>query len=172
MADEAFTQRAAQLAAQAVETELISASRDYEDAQRIGDESLAADAMRRYAANKRDYDEITGANQPQQQSGQLSVSQRNFLSRRAALGDDLTPVRMKDYALAHTRAVNAGLEVDSPQYFKAIETFCDTMTGDGHQPVLNEREAARVCGVSDEVYSVMAHKLKAMKRSGEYGGDQ
>ena len=93
MADD-FTNRAAYLAAQAVETELINATRDYEDAQRLGGEdgaSLAADALKRYATHKREFDELTGANQPQQQSGQLSVAQRNFLSRRAALGDDITP---------------------------------------------------------------------------------
>jgi hypothetical protein len=88
---------------------------------------------------------LTGANQPQQQSGQLSNRQVNFLSRRAALGDDLSPSRMKDYALAHTRAVNAGLEVDSPQYFAAVERSVDTM-GDGRQPLLDERSAAQICG--------------------------
>ena len=49
--------RAAQLAAAAVETELINATRDYEDAQRLGGAdgvSLAADAFKRYAhAQKR-----------------------------------------------------------------------------------------------------------------------
>ena len=173
MADE-FTERAAQLATQAVETELIAATRDYEDAQRLGGEegaSLAADAIKRYAQHKRDFDELTGANQPRQQSGQLSVAQRNFLSRRAALGDDLTPERMRDYALAHTRATNAGLEVDLSQYFAAVERSVDTM-GDGRQPVLDEREAARVCGVSDELYAAQAARLRAMKRNGSYGGDR
>ena len=168
MADELFIQRAAQLATQAVETELISATRDYEDSQRLGDESLAADAMRRYAQNKRDYDELTGVNQPQQQSGQLSVAQRNFLSRRAALGDDLTPARMRDYAVAHTRATNAGLEPDTPAYFSAIEKAVDSM-GDGRQPLLDERSAAQICGVSDEIYAANAAKLRNMRLRGEYG---
>ena len=73
MADD-FTNRAAYLAAQAVETELINATRDFEDAQRIGGEdgaSLAADALKRYATHKREFDELTGANQPQRQDGQL-----------------------------------------------------------------------------------------------------
>jgi hypothetical protein len=169
MADE-FTNRAAQLATQAIENELISATRDYEDGQRLGGEegvSLAADALKRYAQHKREYDELTGGNQPQQQSGQLSVAQRNFLSRRSALGDELTPARMRDYALAHTRAVNAGLEPDTPSYFAAVERSVDTM-GDGRQPLLDERSAAQICGVSDEVYAVHAAKLRAMRARGEY----
>jgi hypothetical protein len=170
MADE-FTDRAAQLAAQAVETELINATRDYEDAQRLGGEdgaSMAADALKRYNAHKIEYDNLTGANQPQRQDGQLSLAQRNFLSRRASLGDDLSPSRMKDYALAHTRAVNAGLEVDSPAYFSAVEKSVDTM-GDGRQELLNERSAAQICGVSEEVYAANAAKLRSMRLRGEYG---
>jgi hypothetical protein len=119
-------------------------------------------------AAKRDYDARAGSNQPQRQDGQLSVAQRNFLSRRAALGDDITPSRMKDYALAHTRAVNAGLEPDTAQYFAAIEKSVDSM-GDGRQPLLDERSAARICGVSDEVYAANAAKLRNMRLRGEYG---
>ena len=163
-----FTNRAAQLATQAVETELIAATREFEDAVRSEDEFSAAAAMKRYAASKAEYDTLTGANQPQQQSGQLSVAQRNFLSRRAALGDEITPSRMKDYALAHTRAVNAGLEPDTPQYFAAVERSVDTM-GDGRQELLNERSAAQICGVSDEVYAANAAKLRNMRLRGEYG---
>jgi hypothetical protein len=121
-------------------------------------------ALRSYNAAKINYDGLTGANQPQQQqSGQLSVAQRNFLSRRAALGDDLTGKRMRDYATAHVRATNAGLQVDSPEYFSAIEKYCDTMTGDGRQPLLNEREAARVCGISDSEYA-----LAYLKATGQH----
>ena len=167
MADD-FTNRAAQLATQAVETELIAATREFEDAVRSEDEFSAAAAMKRYASSKAEYDTLTGANQPQQQSGQLSVAQRNFLSRRAALGDDITPSRMKDYALAHTRAVNAGLEPDTPQYFAAVERSVDSM-GDGRQPLLDERSAAQICGVSDEVYAANAAKLRNMRLRGEYG---
>ena len=136
MADD-FTNRAAYLAAQAVETELINATRDYEDAQRLGGEdgaSLAADALKRYATHKREFDELTSANQPQQQSRSTQQLRRGiFYARRAALGDEITPERMKDYALAHTRAVNAGLEPDTPQYFAAVERSVDSM-GDGRQP--------------------------------------
>lgn len=166
MADREFTQRAAMIARDQAEVELIQASRDFEDSQRMGDEQFAADAMRRYASAKSQYDQLTGASQQQQRSGELSNAQRNFLSRRAALGDDLTPSRMKDYSLAHTRAVNAGLEVDSPQYFAAVERSVDTM-GDGRQPLLNEREAARICGVSDEVYAQNAYALQMAKLRGE-----
>ena len=90
MADE-FTKRAAYLAAQAVETELINATRDFEDAQRLGGEdgaSLAADALKRYAAHKREYDELTGANQPQQQS-------RSIVSRSEEFSAAALPLAMK-----------------------------------------------------------------------------
>ena len=48
---------------------------------------------------------------------------------------------MKDYALAHTRAVNAGLDPDTPQYFAAVERSVDSM-GDGRQELL-ERAISR-----------------------------
>jgi hypothetical protein len=162
-----FAARAAQLAVKELEDNLIAASREYEDAQRSGDEYSAAYALKNYSQAKRDFDALTNAGQQQQQSGQFSNAQINFLSRRAALGDELTPSRMRDYALAHTRAQNAGLEIDSPQYFAAIERSVDTM-GDGRQPVLDERSAAKLCGVSDEVYAANAQKLRAMKARGEY----
>jgi hypothetical protein len=169
MADEGFVDRAAKIAVDQVEQNLIQAERDYVDAMRESDEILAADALRRYAEGKSAYDTLTGANQPQQQqqAGQLSVAQRNFLSRRAAGGDDVTPQRMRDYALAHTRAVNAGLQVDSPQYFAAIEKYADTM-GDGRQKPLDEREAARISGVDEETYAAMRARLRALKAAGQY----
>lgn len=169
MADDNFNSRAIQTAINDVQEQLIQANRDFEDAQRSQDELLAADAMKRYAQHKRDLDELTGANQSQQQqqAGQLSVAQRNFLSRRAAGGDDLSPARMRDYALAHTRAVNAGLEVDSPQYFAAVEHYADSM-GDGRQKPLDEREAARISGVDEETYAANAARLRQLKAAGHY----
>ena len=41
--------------------------------------------------------------------------------------------------------------------------------GDGRQPLLNERSAAQICGVSDEVYAANAAKLRNMRLRGEYG---
>jgi hypothetical protein len=165
MADPEFADRAAQLAVADAERDLITASRNYEDAQRDGDEISAAVAMRDYAASKKVYDTLTGADQPRQPG--LSNAQRNFLSRRAALGDELTPSRMRDYSLAHTRAVNAGLQPDTPQYFAAVERSVDTM-GDGRQPVLDERSAAKMCGVSDEVYAANAARLRSMRATGQH----
>jgi len=162
-----FANQAAQQAVRDLEENLIQASRAYEDAQRSGDTYSAAEAMKMYNAAERTYADMTGAGQPHPNAnGQMSNAQRNFLSRRSALGDDLTADRMKDYALAHTRAMNAGIEVDSPQYFAAIERSVDSM-GDGRQPLLNEREAARICGVSDETYAANAAKMWGMKRRGE-----
>jgi hypothetical protein len=167
MADD-FADRAIGQAIRELEENLIQASRQYEDAERSGDEYSAADACVRYKTAEAQYNSITGRGQPHPNAnGQLSNAQRNFLSRRASLGDDITADRMKDYALAHTRATNAGLEPDTPQYFAAIERSVDTM-GDGRQPPLNEREAARLCGISEEEYAAQAAKLHNMRLRGEY----
>jgi hypothetical protein len=165
MSDE-FATRASQLALKDLEDGLIQSSREYEDAQRTGDEYSAAVALKNYAQAQRDYEALAGTGQQQQQSG-LSAAQRNFLSRRAAGGDDLSPARMRDYALAHTRAVNAGLQVDSPEYFAAIARHADSM-GDGRQKPLDEREAAKLCGISDQEYAQGAAKLRALKAQGMY----
>jgi hypothetical protein len=165
MADE-LANEAAQLAIQDAEEHLIQASRAYEDSRRANDSLSMGYAVRDYTAAKLHYDALTGGGQQQRQSGQLSNAQQNFLSRRAALGDDLTPARKRDYELALTRATNAGLTPDTPQYFAAIEKSVDTM-GDGRQPLLDERSAAKICGVSDEVYAANAAKMRAMKSRGE-----
>lgn len=169
MADNQFAERAAKMAVERVEEKLIKAQRQYEDAMRFDDDISASKAFEKYVRRKEEYDRLTGAGQQQQQQQQpgLSVAQRNFLSRRAAGGDELTPQRMKDYGLAHTRAVNAGLQVDSPEYFAAIERYADTM-GDGRQPPLNEREAARISGISEQEYAANAAKLRALKAAGHY----
>jgi hypothetical protein len=82
MADDDFTNRAAALAVREAERDLTMASRAYEDARRDGDELMAASAFREYANAKSAYDVMTGRDQPQrqQQAGQLSNAQRNFLS--------------------------------------------------------------------------------------------
>jgi hypothetical protein len=170
MADE-FATRAAQLAASIVQDECITASRQYEDAARFGDADNAAYALKDYMSAKQRYDALTQVTQPQQNAnGQLSNAQRSFLSRRVAGGDELSPQRMKDYALAHTRAVNAGLEVDSPQYFAAVAHHADNF-GDGRQKPLDEREAAKIAGISEEEYAHQARTLRALKSRGYYQTD-
>jgi len=163
MADD-FTHQAVGQAIKDLEENLIQASRAYEDAQRYDDPASAAYALRTYAAAQRDYDALTGAGQ--QQRGQLSNAQRNFLSRRQAGGDELTPQRMADYARAHDKAMAAGLTADTPEYFSAIANHVDHL-GDGRQPPLDEREAARLCGISDEEYAIQARKMWGMKQRGE-----
>jgi hypothetical protein len=166
MADD-FINRTVQLALSDVERNLIQASRDYEDAVRDGDEYSGAEAFRRYAENKKTFDEMTGGGSQQQQSGQLSAAQKSFLSRRQAGGDDLTPQRWADYARAHDKAVAAGLQPDTDAYFRSIEFYVDHQ-GDGRQPPLSQTEAARISGISDEEYSAGAAKLAALKRAGHY----
>jgi hypothetical protein len=160
-----FAQRAAELARAGIEENLIQASRSYEDALRTGDEYSAAAALQNYAAAKRDYDTL--APQQQQSNGQLSNAQRNFLSRRAAGGDQITPQRMADYARGHERALAAGLQPDTPQYFAAVAGHVDHL-GDGRIPPLDEREVAKMCGISEREYSQGAAKLAALKRAGNY----
>ena len=169
MSDE-FNQRAAQLALSDIERDLIQASRDFEDATRSQDEYLAADAMKRYAEHKKNYDELAGTGQQQQPSGQLSTAQVNFLSRRQAGGDHLDGKRMQDYARGHDRAVAAGLEPNSPQYFNAVSHYVDHL-GDGRIPPLDEREAARISGISEQEYSAHAQRLRALKAAGHYRED-
>ena len=163
--DPEFIDKAGREAVARAEEKLIKASRKFEDASRVGDEYEAARALEKLSKRKANYDRLTGQNQGQ--PGRLSVAQQNFLSRRAAGGDELTPTRMKDYALAHTRAVNAGIEIDSPQYFAAVERSVDHQ-GDGRIPPLDEREAARISGVDEQTYAHHAARLRALKASGHY----
>jgi hypothetical protein len=136
---------------------------------RSEDELLAADALKRYNTAKLEYDNLTGASQQQQQrqSGQLSAAQKSFLSRRQYGGDEITPERMQVYARGHERAIAAGLQPDTDAYFRSIEFFVDHQ-GDGRIPPLNEREAAKISGVSDEEYAAGAAKSAALKRGGFY----
>jgi hypothetical protein len=164
-----FDVEASRLAIQDLQDNMRWAERNWEDAKRSGDADAAKDALRQFNALRLELDAMTGANQPQQPG--LTNAQMNFISRRSALGDDVqtNPQRARDYHLAHTRAVNAGLTVDSPQYFAALERSLDSM-GDGRDPsgLLNERQAARICGVDEATYSANAAKLRAMRARGEY----
>ncbi len=166
-AEDEFVNRTAQIALAEVEEQLVRARRDYEDSLRYSDEHSGAAALSAYADAQAKYNVLTQANQQQNNNGQLSNAQRNFLSRRQAGGDQLTESRMRDYQLAHNRAVAAGLQVDSPQYFNAVEWYCDH-NGDGKQPPLNEREAARISGIDEQTYARHAQTLRALKARGMY----
>jgi hypothetical protein len=132
MSDEqVFAERAAQIARANLEEQLIQSSRQYEDALRGGDEYSASSALQEYAETKQKYDLITGSGQ--QQQGQLSNAQRNFLSRRQAGGDTLNAERMQVYSRGHDRAIQGGLRPDSPEHFRAIEWYADHQ-GDGRTP--------------------------------------
>lgn len=161
--------QATEIALRSLEDDLISASRVYEDSIRGDDPITAADALKSYAATKQSYDALAGAGQ-QQQPGQLSNAQVNFLSRRQAGGDTLDAQRMQDYARGHDKAVAAGLRVDSREYFSAVANYCDHL-GDGRQPPLSESEAARLCGLTDAEYAQQAARLRQMKRDGSYRSD-
>ena len=170
MADDGFAQTAIQQAAFSLQEEVLTAQRQYEDSVRYEDTAGAGRALTDYLEAKQRLDSLVQAARPQQNANQLSNAQRNFLSRRVAGGDELSPQRMKDYALAHTRAVNAGLEVDSPQYFAAVAHHADTL-GDGRQKPLDEREAAKIAGVDEETYAHHARTLRALKARGYYNQD-
>jgi hypothetical protein len=163
--EDEFAARAAAIARAEIEENLIQQSRSYEDAMRSGDEVSAAWALKGYAAAKRDYDTLSPSQQ--QSNGQLSNAQRNFLSRRQAGGDQLDAKRMADYARGHDRAVAAGFQPDTAQYFAAVAGHVDHL-GDGRQPPLDEREAARISGISDQEYAANAQKIAALKRAELY----
>jgi hypothetical protein len=164
--EEDFAERAAALARAGLEERLISASRQYEDSLRSNDEYSASSALQEYAAAKRDFEALS-PQQQRQQSGQLSNAQRNFLSRRQAGGDQLDAKRMADYARGHERAVAAGFQPDTPQYFAAVAGHVDHL-GDGKIPPLTEAEVARMCGIDERTYAANAERLRALKRAGHY----
>ena len=163
-----FANTALQQAAFSLREEVLTAQRQYEDAQRYEDTAGAGRALQDYLGAKQRLDSLVQAANPRQNAnGQLSQAARNYLSRRVAGGDELTPQRMKDYYLAHTRAVNAGLEPDSPAYFAAVSHHCDHM-GDGRQPVLDATEAAKISGVDPDTYNHHQRVLRNLKARGMY----
>jgi hypothetical protein len=166
MSDE-FASTALQVAAFNLEEEVLTAQRAYQDAQRYEDPHSAARALQDYVSAQQRLASLTPK---QQNNGQLSNAQRNFLSRRVAGGDELTPTRLKDYMRGHDKAMAAGLELDSPSYFAAVAHYCDTR-GDGRQPPLDEREAAKIAGVDEETYAHHARTLRALKARGYYNQD-
>jgi hypothetical protein len=108
---------------------------------------------------------LSGANQPPQQG--LLDSEKDFISRRIAQGDELTPSRWRDFEIGAAKALQARWERGSPQYLKAIEGYVDSL-GDGRQPPLNERTAAEMCGVDPETYAAGANRLRQLKARGFY----
>lgn len=170
MADD-FTKTAAEIALQQCTDSLRESQRNFEDAQRYGAPDLAAEALRQFASARAQYNELVGATQPQQQAGQLSQAQRDFLLQRQRGGDELNQRRMADYARAHDRALAAGLRVDSPEYFAAVANHVDHL-GDGRQPPLTEEEAAKICGIDQYTYSDNADRLRALKAAGHYRDGQ
>ncbi len=165
MADR-FTNEVVRTAVRELEQELVQAGRQYEDAERDRDTQTAAWALNQYNETQLKLDRLTGANEPQPE---LSGAQERFLAHRKAMGDDWeAPNRRQDYVQAHVRAVGAGWAIDSPGYFSAVAGHLDH-GGDGRQPVLNERSAADLCGISEQEYAQNAQKLRQLKARGYYG---
>ena len=163
MAD--ISNQAVKIAIDDLEQNLVQYGRDYEDAQRANDPYSAANALRMYNSVNVELQNLTGANQPEQPG--LSQAQQNFLQRRQAMGDELSPQRMQEYAAGHVRAIAAGWRENTPEYFRAIEGHVDNL-GDGRQAPLNERSAAQLCGVSEQEYAQNAQKLRQLKARGFY----
>jgi hypothetical protein len=117
-------------------------------------------------------DRMTGANDQQQQGGELSAAQRQFLDHRSRMGDDWSaPNRRQDYVAGHIEAVKAGWEIDSPQYFNVVKNYVERCGNGG--VVLDEKGAARICeskygSVSDQEYAQNAQKLAWLKQRGFY----
>jgi len=154
MADEAFVARAAELALADAHEALVQATRAWEDSNRYQDETSGAQALAAYVEAKQKYDALAGTDNKQQQNdaGQLSAATRNFLSRRVAGGDEITPARWQEYLRGHHRAIAAGFEPDTTEYFHAVAGHVDS-AGDGRQPPLDEQTAAKISGISPEEYS-------------------
>jgi hypothetical protein len=164
MAD--LTNQAVHLAIKDLERDLIEAGRQYEDAEMAQDAHSMSYALQQYNLKQGELERLTGSGQGQQQSG-LSEAQKEFISRRIKGGDDMSPAREQDYYTAHARAVNAGWQIDSPQYFAAVAGHLDSM-GDGRQRPLDEREAAKLCGLTPEEYAQGAAQVRALRRAGYY----
>jgi hypothetical protein len=162
-----FDYAAQQHAIKALEREITGLARQYEDATADDDEYTAAAALVEYAERQARLERLTGANEPQPE---ISAAQQQFLDRRAALGDDWrAPNRRQDYVQAHIRAVGAGWPIDSVGYFNAVSGHLD-QGGDGRQPVLDEQQAAKLCGVTPEEYAQGAAHVRALKARGFYQG--
>src|SRR5262249_14753134 len=154
-----------QLAVSEVEDEIRQAERDFEDATRSEDEWTASEALQRYATAKHRHDVLSGATERRQQAGQWTVAKQNYLSRRRASGDDVdVPQRRQEFMHAHNQLIAAGVEEDTPQYFRAMDSIVDA--GNGRQPPLTEAEAARISGIDEATYARNAAHLRALKRSG------
>jgi hypothetical protein len=162
-----FANTALQQAAFSLQEEVLTAQRAYEDSQRYEDTAGAGRALQDYLSAKQRLDSLVQAANPPQANGQLSNAQRNFLSRRQAGGDVLDENRLRDYRRGHDKAMAAGLELDSPQYFRAVEHFVDHL-GDGRKPVLDATEAAKISGVDPDTYNHHAKTLRALKARGMY----
>jgi hypothetical protein len=171
MSNDDFSRSAAEIALQQCTDQLREAQRTYEDSARYSDPELAASALRSFASARAQYNELVGATQPQQQAGQLSQAQRDFLLQRQRGGDVLDQNRMGHYARGHDRALAAGLRVDSPEYFAAVANHVDHL-GDGRQKPLSEEEAAKICGIDQYTYSDNADRLRALKAAGHYRDGQ
>ena len=164
MAD--ISNEAVKIAIVDLEQNLVQYGRDYEDAQRANDAYSAANALRMYNSVNVELQNLTGANQPEQPG--LTAAQEQFIANRARLGDDLrAPNRSQDVMAAHIGAVRAGWPIDSPGYFAAVAGHLDH-AGDGRQPVLDQRSAAQISGISDAEYAAGAARLAALKCNGHY----
>jgi hypothetical protein len=160
-----FAYAAQQRAVRKLERDLVEVSRAYEDAAENNDLETATWAMESFNETQLKLKELKGENEPQQQG--LLDSEKDFIARRIAQGDELTPARWRDFEIGAARALQAGWERGSPQYLKAIAGHIDSL-GDGRQPPLDERQVARMCGLSDEEYAAGQHEIRARKRAGYY----
>src|SRR6476469_5612822 len=102
MAD-SLTNQAVHLAVRDLERDLVEAGRQYEDAERDGDAHSMAYALQQYNLKQSELERLTGANQPPQQG--LLDSEKDFISRRIAQGDELTPAGWRDFEIGAARAL-------------------------------------------------------------------
>jgi hypothetical protein len=167
--EEEFALRAATIAKNELAQQLKQASRVYEDSLDGGDPQTAAWALSEYAAAQRKLNSLTGSGAAKQQNnGQLSNATQQFLQRRVAGGEQITPARWQTYLQGHHRAIAAGFEPDTEGYFSAVAGHVDHDGLSGHNRPLDATEAAKISGITPDEYNHYARELYALKQRGLY----
>jgi hypothetical protein len=162
-----FAVAAQQLAVREIEREITEISRQYEDAQMNDDPHTAAWALNEYAEKQAKLERLTGTgqDQQQQQNVQLTQAEQDFLAQRARGGEQMTEDLARNYQNAANRALGSGFRRGSPEYFASISGQIDN-GGDGRSAPLDARQAARLCGISDQEYAAGQEYERTLRRAG------
>jgi hypothetical protein len=154
-------------------------SQEYQEATREGDRAIANNEIEEaeYQDNvcmdlEKDYIKICPP-QPQ-----MDPAAAQWVRENKAFFDRHGPNADAAVRAAHawlTRPGNAGWKVNSPEYFKAVESLLETdgpsrygVRYDPNEKELNPGEAAKVSGVSAKTYNNASRQLAAQGRFSYY----